>query len=487
MIIEESLTYDDLLLIPQDSSIIPSEVDTSVQLTSDIRLEVPIISAAMDTVTEWEMAKSMAQLGGLGVIHKNLGAEAQASQVAKVKTFEAGKIKRPITLSANTTVDEILNLMKSQKVSGLPVVENGELLGLITARDIRAITKSHIKAHQIMTSRSKLITADENVTPAVARQMMLENRIEKLPLVDRNNKLQGLMTLKDIDKQKEFPLATKDSDGRLLVAAAIGVDGASRDRAGMLVDAGCDALVIDTAHGHSQNVIDMVKWVRSQFHDLSIMAGNIVTVEATEALVRAGANAVKVGVGPGSICTTRIVAGVGMAQATAVINCSRKARELGAQVIADGGIKFSGDVCKALALGAQAIMIGNLLAGTDESPGELILFQGRTYKAYRGMGSLGAMAKGSKDRYFQSDVNDHEKLVPEGIEGRVPHRGSLQQTIHQLLGGVKSGMGYVGAKNINQLQSKARFTKISPAGLRESHVHDVQITQESPNYRRESY
>lgn len=478
-------TFDDILLIPQYSDIVPSEVSSESFFARDLKLKMPILSAAMDTVTEHKVAQIMAQMGGLGIIHKNLDIEAQAFEVERVKKYESGMILEPITLSPEHKVSDALDLMRKYSISGVPITTKGKLVGILTNRDLRFETNVEQPIANAMTKQDKLVTAPVGTTLAQAKVILQKHRIEKLPVVDSQGMLKGLITIKDIEKAQTFPQATKDKHGRLLVGAAIGVDSTSRERAAALASAGVDVLCIDTAHGHSKNVIEQVGWVSKQFKDVVIIAGNVVTADGASQLFDAGCDVVKVGVGPGSICTTRIVSGVGMPQLSAVMECSAAARKKGKTIIADGGIKFSGDIAKALALGANSVMIGNLLAGADESPGETILYQGRTYKVYRGMGSLGAMQKGSKDRYGQAEVSDHDKLVPEGIEGRVPYRGSARAILHQLVGGLRSGMGYVGAKNIEDLQKKARFVRVSPQGLRESHVHDVSITKEAPNYRLE--
>lgn len=477
-----ALTFDDVLLIPQYSEVVPTEISPRSEFARGRFLNSPIISAAMDTVTENKMARIMAQQGGLGIIHKNLTVEEQAFEVEKVKKYESGMIMDPITLGPDRKVSAALELMRRYSISGVPITVDGVLVGILTNRDLRFETNLDQPISNVMT-KENLITAEVGTTLEQAKQILQRHRIEKLPVVDKQKKLKGLITIKDIEKAQAYPFATKDSHGRLMVGAAVGVDQASRSRVEALSAAGADAIVIDTAHGHSKNVLSMVKWVSSTFKDVIVVAGNIVTAEATEALINEGAEVVKVGVGPGSICTTRVVAGVGMPQISAVIECSQAARKHGKTIIADGGIKYSGDITKALALGAGSVMIGNLLAGADESPGETVLYQGRTYKVYRGMGSLGAMEKGSKDRYFQGDVNELDKLVPEGIEGRVPYKGSASAVLHQLLGGVRAGMGYLGAQSVKDLQEKARFVRISTQGLRESHVHDVSITKEAPNYR----
>ncbi|MFN7729128.1 MAG: IMP dehydrogenase [Bdellovibrio sp.] len=482
---EYALTFDDVLLIPKYSEIIPSEVSTQTEFARDIKLQIPIISSAMDTVTENKIARIMAQMGGLGIIHKNLSIEDQAFQVEKVKKYESGMITEPITLGPDALVSEAVELMKRYSISGVPVTVEGKLIGILTNRDLRFEKKLNQPIKNLMTSEN-LVTAQVGTTLEKAKAILQKHRIEKLPVVDGQGRLKGLITIKDIEKAHNFPQASKDSRGRLLVGAAIGVGAEAFERAAALVAAHVDVLVVDTAHGHSKNVIEMVKRIRKEYKDLVLVAGNVVSAEGTEALIQAGVDVVKVGVGPGSICTTRVVAGVGMPQISAVMECSKVAKKKGKSIIADGGIKFSGDLTKAMALGANTIMIGNLLAGTEESPGETILFQGRTYKLYRGMGSLGAMSKGSKDRYGQMDVLDESKLVPEGIEGRVPYKGNASGVIHQLVGGLRAGMGYLGAANIAELQKKPRFVQISAAGLRESHVHDVNILREAPNYRMES-
>jgi IMP dehydrogenase len=482
---DQALTFDDILLIPQYSEIIPSEVSSETFFARDIQLKMPILSAAMDTVTENRVARIMAQMGGLGIIHKNMDIESQAFEVEKVKKYESGMIIDPITLGPDRSVSEALELMQRYSISGVPITSNGELVGILTNRDLRFETNTAQAIKNIMTQKENLVTAPVGTTLEQAKVILQKHRIEKLPVVDAANKLKGLITIKDIEKAQTFPQATKDSHGRLLVGAAIGTDATSRERVSALVEQGVDVICVDTAHGHSKNVLAMVKWISENYKDVVIVAGNVVTEDGTRDLIAAGADVVKVGVGPGSICTTRVVSGVGMPQISAVMNCSKAAKEKGKTIIADGGIKFSGDITKALALGANTVMIGNLLAGSDESPGETILYQGRTYKVYRGMGSLGAMKKGSKDRYGQADVVELDKLVPEGIEGKVPYRGSARGILHQLVGGLKSGMGYLGAVNIQDLQKKAKFVRVSPQGLRESHVHDVSITKEAPNYRLE--
>lgn len=481
---ELALTFDDILLVPQYSEIVPTDITPKSFFAKNIYLNAPIISAAMDTVTENKIARIMAQNGGFGIIHKNLSVTEQAFEVEKVKKYESGMIQEPITLSPDHYVSEALQMMAKYSISGIPVTVQGKLVGILTNRDLRFETNFNQPIKNLMT-KDKLVTAPEGITLIEAKNILQKHRIEKLPVVGSDGKLKGLITTKDIEKAVAYPLSTKDFKGRLICGAAIGVGENSYDRAAALVEAGVDILCVDTAHGHSKNVIESVKYIKSKYPDVVIVAGNVVTEAATEALMDAGADVVKIGVGPGSICTTRVVAGVGMPQITAVIKCARIAQARGKTIIADGGIKFSGDVVKALALGANTVMIGNLLAGADESPGETVLYQGRTYKVYRGMGSLGAMKVGSKDRYGQADVSDLDKLVPEGIEGKVPYKGSAAGIIHQLIGGLKSGMGYLGATNIEELQKKAEFVQITSQGLKESHVHDVSITKEAPNYRLE--
>lgn len=481
---ELALTFDDILLVPQYSEIVPTEVVPKTFFAKNLHLNSPLISAAMDTVTENKIARIMAQNGGLGILHKNLSVEAQAFEVEKVKKYESGMIQDPITLSPDHYVSEALQVMGKYSISGVPITLQGKLVGILTNRDLRFETNVNQPIKNIMT-KDHLVTAPEGTTLEQAKKILQKHRIEKLPVVDTQGRLRGLITIKDIEKAEAYPQATKDSKGRLVTGAAVGVGADSHERVDALVAAGADVVCIDTAHGHSKNVIEMVKYVYKKHQDVIIVAGNVVTSEATEELINAGADVVKVGVGPGSICTTRVVAGVGVPQISAVMKCSQVAKKFKKTIIADGGIKFSGDITKALALGANTVMIGNLLAGAEESPGETILYQGRTYKMYRGMGSLGAMEKGSKDRYGQMDTNELDKLVPEGIEGKVPYKGNASGIIHQLVGGLKSGMGYLGARNIEELQAKAKYVRITGQGLKESHVHDVSITKEAPNYRLE--
>ncbi|MFZ5427451.1 MAG: IMP dehydrogenase [Thermodesulfobacteriota bacterium] len=478
------LTFDDVLLIPAYSEVLPDVVDVSTWLTPEIRLNIPLLSAAMDTVTESRMAISMARNGGAGVIHKNMPVHKQKTEVEKVKKSESGMIIDPVTVHPDMTVVDALKVMAEYSISGLPVVENGGLVGIVTNRDVRFVDDDVTKVRDVMTSRN-LVTVPVGTPLDVAKQHLHEHRIEKLLVVDDQQKLKGLITIKDIDKIQKYPNACKDPLGRLRVGGAIGV-GQGRDvRIEALLDAGCDFIVLDSAHGHTKNIITAVEAIRSQFPKVQLIAGNVGTYEGAKALIKAGADAVKVGIGPGSICTTRIVAGIGVPQITAVMEAVRACREAGKCCIADGGIKFSGDVVKAIAAGADTVMMGSMFAGTEESPGETILYQGRTYKIYRGMGSIDAMREGSADRYSQD--NKSQKLVPEGIVGRVPYKGPVAESIYQMVGGLRSGMGYLGVDNIKDLQEKPQFTRISPAGLRESHVHDVIITKESPNYRVESY
>jgi len=475
------LTYDDVVLVPAKSEILPSEVDTRTQVSRHITINIPIVSAAMDTVTEARLAIALAREGGIGILHRLLSPEDQAGEVDKVKKSESGMILDPITISPDAPIREAHQLMTKYRISGIPVTKHGMLVGILTNRDLRFETRMDLKVSQVMT-KEKLITAPEGTSLEKAREIMHEHRIEKLPVVNRKFELKGLITIKDIEKRIKYPHACKDGHGRLRVGAAIGVGPETEHRLDLLVKAGVDLVAVDTAHGHSRSVLETVKFVKKKYPDLDVIAGNIATAEAARDLLKAGADAVKVGVGPGSICTTRIVSGAGMPQLTAVADCAAALAGSGVPIIADGGIKYSGDITKALAAGASAVMIGGILAGTEESPGETVLFQGRTYKVYRGMGSLGAMEKGGKDRYFQVG-HAESKLVPEGIEGRVPYKGTLSGVIYQLVGGVRSGMGYCGCRTIPELQRNARFIRQTLAGLREGHVHDVIITKEAPNYR----
>ena len=476
-----ALTFDDVLLLPAESDILPKSVETSTRLTRNITINIPIVSAAMDTVTEARMAIAMAASGGLGFIHKNLSIEEQAAEVLKVKKYESAVVGDPITIEPEARLSAAVALMRENGISGIPVTRQGKLVGILTNRDLRFEKNLDQKVEAVMTR--KLVTAREGVTIEDAKVLLHQHRIEKLLVVNEAFELRGLITIKDIEKVQQHPNAAKDKLGRLLCGAAVGVGPDREARIQALLKAGADVITIDTAHGHSRGVIEAVKATKATFKGIELVAGNVATAEAAEALCRAGVDAVKVGIGPGSICTTRVVAGVGVPQITAVDECVRAAEPFGVPVISDGGVKYSGDLVKALASGAASVMIGSLLAGTEEAPGEVILYQGRSYKSYRGMGSLGAMKQGSKDRYFQADVTDAEKLVPEGIEGRVPYKGSIEMTLYQLVGGLRSGMGYLGCKGIPELRVKPRFVRISSSGLRESHVHDVFITQEAPNYR----
>jgi IMP dehydrogenase len=480
--IREGLTFDDVLLVPAASQVLPRDVDLRTRLTPTITLHIPLVSAAMDTVTEHETAICLARMGGIGIVHRNMTIARQAAEVDKVKRSESGMIVDPITMSPGQRIYEALEVMQRYRISGVPITRDGKAVGILTNRDLRFVKDTSAEISTVMT-REGLVTVPPGTTMERARELLHKHRIEKLLVVDAAGDLRGLITIKDIEKSERFPHASKDAMGRLRCGAALGVGPDHLERAQALVDAGVDAVVVDTAHGHSASVLETVAELRRTWPELPIVGGNVATAEGTEALVKAGASAVKVGVGPGSICTTRIVAGVGVPQLTAILDAAGMAARFGIPVIADGGIKFSGDVTKALAAGASLVMVGSLFAGTDEAPGEVVLFQGRSYKVYRGMGSLGAMSDGSRDRYFQGDVEEAEKLVPEGIEGRVPYRGSLQSSIHQLLGGLRSGMGYCGAANLAELRQNARFMRISNAGLQESHVHDVIITKEAPNYR----
>lgn len=481
-IVTKALTFDDVLLLPAYSEVTPDAVDVSTRLTPEIRLNIPLLSAAMDTVTEARMAISMARHGGVGVVHKNLSVREQCVEVDKVKKSESGMIIDPITVHPDDSLGKVLDIMSEYRISGLPVVKGDHLVGIITNRDIRFVKDRETRVSELMTSRN-LVTVPVGTAPEEAKRYLHQHRIEKLLVVDEDNKLKGLITIKDIEKVKKYPNACKDDLGRLRVGAAVGVGETGLERAEALLRAGADFLVLDSAHGHSRNILDSVSALRAAFPTAQIIGGNVATYSGTKALFEAGADTVKVGIGPGSICTTRIVAGVGVPQITAVMEASRAAREFDKCIIADGGVKFSGDVVKAIAAGADSVMMGSILAGTEESPGETILYQGRTYKNYRGMGSIDAMKRGSSDRYFQEKS---KKLVPEGIVGRVPYRGHVADSLHQLIGGLRSGMGYTGCANIGELQENAQFVQISMAGLRESHVHDVTITKEAPNYRVDS-
>ncbi|MCR4418403.1 MAG: IMP dehydrogenase [Ignavibacteria bacterium] len=479
----EALTFDDVLLIPARSNVLPRDVDVSTRLTNKIRLNIPLISAAMDTVTEWQMAVAIAREGGIGIIHKNMSIEEQCEMVDKVKRSESGMIKDPITLFPNQTVAEALELMQKYRISGIPVIdENRKLVGILTNRDLRFEPDLNQPVEKLMT-KENLITAKGKVTLEQAEKILQKHKIEKLPVVDRQNRLIGLITFKDIQKKKSFPNACKDELGRLRVGAAVGIQKDTLERVEELIKSNVDVVVIDTAHAHSEGVLQMIKKIKKKFPELELIAGNVGTAEATIDVIKAGADCVKVGIGPGSICTTRVVAGVGVPQISAIMECAKAAKKYNIPIIADGGIKQTGDIAKAIAAGADSVMIGSLFAGTDESPGEQVLYEGRSYKVYRGMGSIEAMKKGSKDRYFQDVEDDIKKLVPEGIEGRVPYKGPLSETVYQMIGGLRAAMGYCGVKNIRELQTKTKFVKMTEAGLRESHPHDVIITKEAPNYR----
>ncbi len=480
--IREGLTFDDILIVPGASEILPKDVEISTKLTPEIKLNIPIISAAMDTVTESATAIAMAQEGGIGIIHKNWPIPKQAAEIARVKKYESGVVSEPITVNPEMKLAQLVELSSEHNISGFPVTNGGQLMGMITHRDMQFVNDLNLKVSDVMTPRERLVTASPGISLNEAKKMLRERRIEKLPLVDTSGRLMGLITVRDLKKAELYPKGVKDSLGRLRVGGAIGVGPNEIERAVALVDAGVDVIVVDTAHGHSEGVIKTIKVLREKYPDLQIVGGNIGTTDAAKALIDAGASAVKVGVGPGSICTTRIVAGCGVPQVTAIADVASYACDKGIPVIADGGIKYSGDIVKALAVGASCVMIGSMFAGTDETPGDVVLYQGRSYKSYRGMGSIGAMKKGSKDRYFQTEVTDASKLVPEGIEGRVPYRGKLRNVLTQMIGGLRSGMGYAGCKNIKELSTKSQFIRITPAGLKESHVHDVIITKEAPNY-----
>ena len=481
--IQYAFTFDDLLLTPAASAVLPNEVDLSTQLTQSITLNIPVVSSAMDTVTEHRTAITMAREGGIGIIHKNMSIEEQILEVIRVKKSESGMIVDPITIKEDNTVGDVAEIMRTYRISGVPVLKGKTLVGIVTNRDMRFLTDMTMKVKEAMTSKN-LVTAPVGITLEESKALLHEHRIEKLLVVDDNKDLKGLITIKDLEKIKKYPHAAKDELGRLRVGAAVGVGDDCLSHVEQLVKADVDIIAMDSAHGHSQNVLNAVKTIRDAFPDLQIIAGNVATAEATEDLIKAGASCIKVGVGPGSICTTRIVAGVGVPQMTAIHNCAQVADKHGIPIIGDGGIKFSGDITKAIGIGAHSIMVGGLFAGAEETPGETFLYQGRTYKGYRGMGSLGAMRKGSSDRYFQNGVSNQSKLVPEGIEGRVPYSGPLSDILFHLMGGLRSGMGYVGARTIQELRKKARFVQITTAGLKESHVHDVSITKEAPNYRR---
>ena len=482
---EQALTFDDVLLLPDYSEVLPQDTDLSTKLTRDVALKIPIVSAAMDTVTESKMSIALAELGGIGIIHKNMPIIDQAREVEKVKKFESGIVRDPEIISSKKTVTELINLTQELKISGMPVVDNGNLVGIVTSRDFRNVQNQDEIVANIMTPKEKLITVDENEDLDKIKNLLYQHRIEKILLVDKGFSLKGLVTLKDINKTKDFPLASKDDEGRLLVGAAIGNGSETEERIAELINANVDVLVVDSAHGHSKGIIERVKKVKKDYPNIQVIAGNVATGNGALELVKAGVDAVKVGIGPGSICTTRIVTGVGVPQVSAISNVVNALKDKDVPVIADGGIRFSGDIAKAIAAGANSVMLGSILAGTEEAPGEVELYQGRSYKSYRGMGSVGAMSgeTNSGDRYFQENVANTEKLVPEGIEGRVPYKGLVETTIHQMLGGVRQSMGYTGNKDIECMRTKAKFVKITSAGINESHVHDVSVTKEAPNYR----
>ncbi len=481
-LLQKALTFDDVLLVPAHSNVMPRDVSLATRLTRDITLNIPVVSAAMDTVTEAPLAIALAQEGGIGIIHKNMSAAQQAAHVARVKRFESGVVHDPITISPTMTVRDVLALIRQHKISGLPVVEGKKVVGIVTNRDLRFESNLDQPVSSIMTPRERLVTVREGTPREEAMKLLHKHRLERVLVVDGNFELKGLITVKDIEKSTEHPLACKDEQGRLRAGAAVGVGEGTEERVAALVEAGVDVIVVDTAHGHSQGVLDRVQWVKQNFPKLQVIGGNIATAAAAKALVDVGADAVKVGIGPGSICTTRIVAGVGVPQISAISNVAKALEGTGVPFIADGGIRYSGDIGKAIAAGAYSVMLGGLFAGTEEAPGEIELFQGRSYKSYRGMGSVGAMQKGSSDRYFQDNEGNADKLVPEGIEGRVPYKGSVLAVIHQLMGGLRASMGYVGCSAIQEMRNKAEFVEITAAGIRESHVHDVQITKEAPNY-----
>ena len=485
-IADQALTFDDVLLVPDRSDILPKDVDLKTRLTQNLNLNIPLLSAAMDTVTESRMGIALSELGGIGIIHKNLSIEAQAAEVRKVKKYESGIVRDPITIRSDNEVGELVQLTKELNISGMPVVDDGALVGIVTSRDFRYQENLSAKVADIMTPKEKLVTAQEGESPDVIKRLLQENRIEKILLIDDSFKLTGLVTLKDINKSLDFPDAARDEEGRLLAGAAIGTKADTLDRCQALINAGVDVLVLDSAHGHSEGVLNQIKEVKSNFKDLQIIGGNVATGEGALALVEAGADAVKVGIGPGSICTTRIVTGVGVPQITAVAQVTEALKKKDIPIIADGGIRFSGDIAKAIAAGGHTVMLGSVLAGTEEAPGELELYQGRSYTSYRGMGSIGAMSgdQGSSDRYFQDSADATEKLVPEGIEGRVPYKGWVINVINQLIGGVRQCMGYIGCRTIQEMHENSEFVEITNAGMTESHVHDVMITKEAPNYQR---
>ena len=484
-LVNQALTFDDVLLVPDYSEVLPQEADLSTLLTKNISLKIPIVSSAMDTVTESRMAIALAEFGGIGIIHKNLPIQEQAQQVSSVKKFESGIVRDPITISSDKTIEELVQLTKDLNISGMPVVDEKHLVGIVTSRDFRNVSDTSASVSTIMTPKERLVTAKENDSLDEVKTLLYENRIEKIPLVDDNFFLQGLVTLKDINKTKDFPLASKDSEGRLITGAAIGNGSDTEERLESLINAGVDVIVVDSAHGHSKGIIDRVASVKKTYPDIQVIAGNVATGEGAEALVKAGVDAVKVGIGPGSICTTRVVTGVGVPQITAIANVVEAIGKKEIPIIADGGIRFSGDIAKAIAAGADTVMLGGILAGTEEAPGQVELYQGRSYKSYRGMGSVGAMSgeSNSGDRYFQENISQTDKLVPEGIEGRVPYKGFVETTLHQILGGLRQSMGYTGCTDIKTMKSKPKFMQITSSGIVESHVHDVSVTKEAPNYR----
>ena len=483
-ITEEALTFDDVLLVPDYSEILPRQASLQTQLTREIKMNIPLVSAAMDTVTESELAIALAQVGGVGIIHKNMDPDLQAKNVRRVKKYESGVIQEPVTVEPYTSIQEVIDLTRQKNISGVPVVEGNDLVGIVTSRDLRFEEKPDDPVRNIMTRKESLVTVRENASKEEIRALLHKHRIEKVLVVDNKFQLAGLITVKDMQKASEYPDACLDDAERLRVGAAVGVGDASRQRVEKLVESRVDVIVVDTAHGHSKGVLDMVKWIKKNFKDTQVIGGNIATADAALALVKAGADAVKVGIGPGSICTTRIVSGVGMPQVSAVTNVAKALKNKGIPVISDGGVRFSGDLAKGLAAGANSMMIGGLFAGTEEAPGEVELYQGRSYKSYRGMGSLGAMAEqyGSSDRYFQEN-DEVEKLIPEGIEGRVPYKGPMEAVIHQLCGGIRAALGYTGCSNLEEMREKAKFVRLTNAGFKESHVHDVAVTKEPPNYR----
>ncbi|HEX5057318.1 MAG TPA: IMP dehydrogenase [Gammaproteobacteria bacterium] len=487
-IIEEALTFDDVLLLPAHSAVLPKQVELKTQLTRSIALNIPLVSAAMDTVTESRLAIALASDGGIGIVHKNMSIEKQANEVRKVKKYESGVVRDPITVTPDTSIGKVLELTRTHNISGVPVVvDGGQLQGIVTRRDLRFETAYNDPVSRVMTPQERLVTVKEKASEKEVIDLLRKHRIEKVLVVNDRFQLRGMITVKDIQKARDYPNACKDQDGRLRVGAAVGTGAGTEERIEALVAANVDVLVVDTAHGHSQGVLDRVAWVKKKYPNVQVIGGNIATREAALDLVKAGVDAVKVGIGPGSICTTRIVAGVGVPQITAIANVAEALKKSGVPMIADGGIRYSGDLAKAIAAGANSIMMGSLFAGTEEAPGEIELYQGRSYKSYRGMGSLGAMQQGSSDRYFQDDDSELGKLVPEGIEGRVPYKGTVHAIIYQLLGGLRSSMGYVGCGDIEQMRNKAKFVKVTSAGVRESHVHDVAITKEAPNYRTEKF